>query len=272
MNISLPYEVLFVNTNEPTVVERKTQKITSSSEEAVFLQRLSNLDRGEIAILKRNSGATIGESKGAMPLFYSLLPSSERAQYDEEIFFLVATLWAWTYKEERPRPPKRPWNDFGETMRLVREDPNSSPEAVNRRISILLDSQFSALERGRPCGGELAYRLRQCVKLATSKEKGVDWLQLLQDLRWWNHPQKRVQKRWIHSYFGTRASETSPAKGDKTLVNENLKDESIRQLPSQTPTKPTASIIAKQENREEISKPNLPKKSTKTSIKRKGQV
>ncbi len=206
-----------MNSDRLVSAEKKPVKSASSHEEETFISRLVELgkvDRGAIARFKRNVSASIAESKGVMTLFYSLLPRSKGTQHDEEIFFLVATLWAMTFKEQRPPAPQRPRNDFGETMRRVRNDPSVSPEAIDRRMTILLDGEFSTLENGYPCGGELPYRVRQCVKIANSKEKGVDWPQLLRDLRRWNNPQKWVQKQWTRTYFGARPIEV-PKVDDK---------------------------------------------------------
>ncbi len=161
-----------------------------------FVSRLGELSRADLAVLKRNAGRTIAESHGAASVFFRLYPPRDRDR-DEEIFFLVATLYGLN--------PRRLTGNFGKTMRALKKS-GMAEDAADRRMSILLDSDFDLVDGFRPGGGELAYRLRQYVKLAASKEVGVDWQQLLDDLRWWGHPQKRAQKRWARSYFGTTAS------------------------------------------------------------------
>jgi CRISPR system Cascade subunit CasB len=85
-------------------------------------------------------------------------------------------------------------------MRRVKSQSNT--DSVDKRMVVLLESDFNLIDGYKPGGGELAYRLRQCVKLANSHEIGVDWLQLLKDLQSWQYPEKRVQKAWARSYFG----------------------------------------------------------------------
>ncbi len=162
------------------------------SREEEFVLKLSALDRGDLAILKRNTGNTIGESRGAIKTFYRILPMELAGKYNEEIYFMVATLYGLNkYKFS---------GDFGLTMRLVKN--KSGSDSVDKRMTILLDSDFDMVDGYQPGGGEMAYRLRQCIRLADSKEVGVDWTQLIKDLKFWTHPSKNVKKRWANSYFG----------------------------------------------------------------------
>ncbi|CAJ36457.1 type I-E CRISPR-associated protein Cse2/CasB [Methanocella arvoryzae] len=171
---------------------KEHQKSKKDEEFLANLAKMAESDRGGMAILKRNAGNTIAESRGAMKTFYSLLPYGISDSPYEEIYFLIATLYGHN--------KYRFTGDFGQTMKLVRESSNS--ESIDQRVSTLLDSEFNIVDGIKPGGGELAYRLRQCVKLASGHEIGVDWYRLLQDLKYWGYPEKRVQKRWARSYFG----------------------------------------------------------------------
>ena len=173
-----------------------------------FLGRLAGLSRGDLATLRREAGNTLGESRRALGLFYRMLPPSLASGRHEEVCFLVATLFALN---DRPHS-----GDFGTTMRDVRaargggprlEGENEGP--IDRRMRVLLDSDFERVG-GRAGGGELAYRLRQCVSLARSAEVGVDWGQLLDDLTRWDLPERRVQKRWARSYYSNQETATEP--------------------------------------------------------------
>lgn len=62
-------------------------------------------------------------------------------------------------------------------------------------MSILLDAELDA------GGGELAFRLRQTVKLLTSNEILINWPLLLVDLLEWDRFDKGVQKRWARSFY-----------------------------------------------------------------------
>lgn len=170
---------------------------SGQSKEEEFVEKLSGLSTGYRAILKRNAGNTLAESRGAIPVFYRILPYGLN-KYNEEIFFLVATLYGLN--------KYRMSGNFGLTMRRVKE---KSSESVDCRLMALLDSDFDTIDNYRPAGGELTYRLRQCVKLANSKEVGVDWVRLLKELQYWRHENKDVQKRWANSYFGYHPAEES---------------------------------------------------------------
>ena len=156
-----------------------------------FVERLSKLPRSDLAILKRSAGLTLADSRNAAGTFYRLYFGGANDR-DEEVFFLVATLYGLN--------PRGFGGDFGATMRsLVAK--GMSRDAVDRRMTMLLDSELDLIDGFRPGGGELAYRLRQCVKLAVSRDVGVNWAELLDDLRKWNHQGKRTQKKWARSYF-----------------------------------------------------------------------
>lgn len=160
--------------------------------EEYFLSRLSGLDRGELAILKRNAGNTIAESRGASTIFYRILPAGVADGRNEEVYFLIATLYGHNGFMTK--------GDLGTTMRRVKT--KSGSDSIDHRIAVLIDSDMDLIDGHKPGGGELAYRLRQSVKLANGHEVGVDWLQLLKDLERWQYPEKRVQKAWARSYFG----------------------------------------------------------------------
>jgi CRISPR system Cascade subunit CasB len=157
----------------------------------IFLESLRNLSRGERAVLKRAAGFEIAKSRGGMEVFYRILPRALTNSRNEEIYFLVATLYSLNNHALT--------GNFGLTLRKVKESTKSS--STDKRMAALLDSNFDLLDDSKPGGGELSYRLRQCVRLAASKDIGVNWRQLLQDLLLCTHPAKFVQKQWARSYF-----------------------------------------------------------------------
>jgi CRISPR type I-E-associated protein CasB/Cse2 len=170
----------------------------------VFVSRLAKLDRGDLAILRRNAGRTLAETRNAAGLFYRLLPLGV-PERDEELYFLLATLYGLN--------DHKPEKDFGATMRAVRV--KTGRESVDRRMAILLDSEFDLVDGFRPGGGEMAYRLRQCVRLAASEEVGVDWAVLLRHLLRWMSASKHVRKQWARSYYGRLPEETSDSQNTK---------------------------------------------------------
>lgn len=181
-------------------MQSTTQTKTSLSERFVgALEDLVRRDaRGDLAVLRRNAGRNLSESRGAIGLFYRLLPAS--IGYDEEIYFLLATLFPWNDKSA-------PEGNFGHSMARLRARTES--EALDRRMTILLDADFERGPEGRVRPGELGFRLRQAVKLLASQDIGVNWHQLIRDLLQWSHPERWVQKQWARAYFG-RTTDADP--------------------------------------------------------------
>lgn len=145
-----------------------------------FMERLAKLGAGERARLKRCAGQTLDETR-EVGLFYGILPN-DVPQYKENIYFLVATLYAMvenTYTN----------HDFGASLRLAQTPKNE--KGLNRRVQILLDSDET----------QLPYRLRQAVHYLKSQQVKVNWQKLLEDLLWWSSENRSVQRRWARSYF-----------------------------------------------------------------------
>lgn len=146
-----------------------------------FIHHLQELDSGERARLKRAAGRPLAEARDVLGLFYQLLPRGVPAGH-EEIYFLIATLF--------PMADAGLGGDLGASLRrarLTKADPG-----LDRRVRILLDSD----------AGQLAFRLRQVVRLIQSRRASVNWSELLKDLLYWSHPDRFVQRRWARAYFG----------------------------------------------------------------------
>ncbi len=177
-----------------------------------FVNNLKTLKRADLAVLKRNAGHTVAESRGAMGLFYRVLPQKIVGSISEDIYFLVATLYPLNRQDHD--------GDFGATMRAVKALRGKTKEndSMDRRMNALLDSEFDSAS-GRPsAGGEMTYRLRQAVKLAAAAGVGINWHQLVTDLTSWSYPDRRARKRWARSYYGEQSSkaESKPQKKEET--------------------------------------------------------
>ncbi len=145
-----------------------------------FFERLDRLDPGGRARLKRSAGKSLAESRDALGLFYSVLPFGV-PQAQEEIYFLAATLY--------PMADGGGKGDLGAALRRARQAKNM--RGLDRRVEILLDADET----------QLGFRLRQAIQLLHSNRVRVDWSRLLDDMLWWNRPERRVQRRWARSYF-----------------------------------------------------------------------
>lgn len=179
--------------------ELEKQPTKEQTLEERFINRLRDLnegDRGSMAILRRNAGLSIGESRGALGVFYRLLPMQLGVR--EEIYFLVATLYPLNTRAY-------PGENFGQSMATLRKVKDS--ESIERRMMILLDAEYDRGQMGVIRPGELGFRLRQAVRMLKSEDIGIDWVLLLNDLLRWSHPDKWVQKQWARSFFGKHVSE-----------------------------------------------------------------
>ena len=146
-----------------------------------FISRLENLDAGDRARLKRNSGKTLAEAHDVLALFYGLLPAGVPA-YQEEIYFLLATLF--------PLADGGAEHDLGASLFKARNLKNA--KGLDSRVENLLDADLT----------QLHFRLRQTIHFLHSCRVRVNWQQLLEDLLQWDHPDRYVQQRWARSYFG----------------------------------------------------------------------
>jgi CRISPR system Cascade subunit CasB len=145
-----------------------------------FFERLERLDAGGRARLKRNAGNSLAESRGALGLFYNLLPPGVPA-YQEETYFLAATLY--------PLAESGGPGNLGASLRQARTKENKN--GLDRRVEILLDADEA----------QLPFRLRQAIRFLHSSRVGVDWPRLLEDLLRWNSPRRFVQEDWARKYF-----------------------------------------------------------------------
>jgi CRISPR system Cascade subunit CasB len=63
----------------------------------------------------------------------------------------------------------------------------------------------------------LHYYVRQIVALLKSHDIPVNWNRLFEDISFWEHPERRVQKRWARSFWGsaeTNKNQESESKGE----------------------------------------------------------
>ncbi len=189
----------------------KNKSITNKERKDLFSKYLENLKVakeqrvGDLAILKRASGLTLAESRGALGIFYRYLPPQLSRSINEEIYFLIATLYGLNDFQFT--------GSFGKTMREVFY--KSGSDSIQKRFIALLDSRFDLIDTYLPGGGEVAYRIRQCIRLASSNNIGVDWLQLLKDLVYWTHEEKFIQKKWAQDFFSKNELNESSEKIDK---------------------------------------------------------
>jgi len=181
-----------VTTEIPGVVDEFVKSLEA-------LARPDGRGRADMARLKRCAGRSLAECPEIFTLFYHLLPPPVRGRdFDEETYFLVATLF--------PCAPGRWTGDFGASMAKLKAEVGEHHEGIDRRMAVLLD-----------CGrSDLPFRLRQFVRLLASKDVPVDWRALLHQIRRWDSPRRLTQKAWARSYFGGRSAATASTPEEET--------------------------------------------------------
>ena len=149
-----------------------------------FCQHLAQLDAGDKARLKRNAGRTLAESRHVMGIFFNRLLPYGLSKRQEEVYFLVATLY-----------PLNPEGNGSGSLGTALRQARGESESLDRRVEILLDADAS----------HLPFRLRQAVKFLYSKRVPVCWSTLLYHLLAWNSEKRWVQEKWARDYFvGTK--------------------------------------------------------------------
>jgi len=144
-----------------------------------FCQKLTQLDAGAKARLKRNAGRTLAESRQVMGLFLNRLLPYGTPRYQQETYFLVATLYPLD-------PAAGGSGSLGAALRRAKES-----DSLDRRFEVLLDADEA----------QLPFRLRQMVRFLYSKRVPVHWPLLLRHLLAWKSEKRWVQERWARDYF-----------------------------------------------------------------------
>lgn len=155
-----------------------------------YLQELADKeDRAALAALRRSLGKSPGEAAETHRYVLRFNPEP----WEESAYYLVAGLFAlhpesWPHKEGDKR-----LTNLGASFAWMKAKPEaSSDSSIERRFVALLDCHAD----------DLADHLRHAVSLLKAKEIPVDWLQLLRDLRRWNHEERFVQRGWARAFWG----------------------------------------------------------------------
>ena len=153
-----------------------------------FCGSLRGLKKGETARLKRAVGKTLPEASGAAQLlFYSLLPEGVE-RYEEETYFLLATLYPLAEASNTPA-------SLGAALRHLRPASDDAAKGFDRRVRRLLEADIA----------RLPFLVRQTVRLLADRKQRIHWPILLKDLLHWDSEKRFVQMRWARDYWATTA-------------------------------------------------------------------
>jgi CRISPR system Cascade subunit CasB len=139
-------------------------------------------DRAMLAELRRGLGREPGEAPGMFPYIMPFVPETAYGHYEANLY-LLASLFAL-------HPVSARSGNIGTHLKAL-ADSADNHEATTRRFVQLLNQHRDAL----------VTPLRQHISLLKAHDVGVNWHRLLYDLRYWDHPERFVQKQWAAAYW-----------------------------------------------------------------------
>lgn len=152
------------------------------------LQRLVDReDRGALAALRRGLGKEPGTVAEMHPLVLPWVPA-DASDWQANRWYLVASLFAVHQRNVRPAEGRS--RNLGWSFAQLRQKTDSA--SVERRFVAMLNGDAE----------DLPQHLRHAVSLLGSHEVGIDFAQLLRDLRYWDADSRRVQRNWARSFWG----------------------------------------------------------------------
>ncbi|NMD15041.1 MAG: type I-E CRISPR-associated protein Cse2/CasB [Caldisericales bacterium] len=170
---------------------------------SAFVESLEYLveksDRAGLATLRKGLGKEPGTVTEMYKYVYSRIPGQTNL-FDEKIYFLIASLFA-LWHQGKQKLEKDFEGDFGKTFNQINK--NSKSESIEKRFTAIINSHFD----------DLPNHLRHAVSLAKSKDVPINWSFLLEDLKWWNNDDKRVQRKWMKSFLQEEKTELSQTEG-----------------------------------------------------------
>lgn len=162
-----------------------------------FIRYLENIviheDLGLLAALRRGLGKAPGTSVEMHP-YVAVFPIRCKTRWEEDVHYLVATLFATWYQGKNTivrDPPRNLGASFGILAQQVQS------ESIEKRFVALLNSHPE----------DLPVHLRHAISLLRSKEVPIDWRQLLRDMIHWDHEDRFVQRAWAKAFWASTPTE-----------------------------------------------------------------
>lgn len=145
----------------------------------------SQENRAALAMLRRGLGKQPGE---AMEVYRYIgnFAANAKGKMHEEALHTVATLFGF-YPSPNREGDKYDSNLGVSVSELAAK---SNRESVQKRFVALLDAHSD----------DLPNHLRQMIGLLKANDVRINWLQLLNDLNWWDSDGREVQRRWAKSF------------------------------------------------------------------------
>ena len=163
-----------------------------SSRDERFISALEHLvtndDRAALAALRRGLGQRPGET---MELYPYVVPYVQGLRYtsDENAYYIIASLVGLYPTPSWQRSDGKQLTNLGASLALLKDD---SGDSLEKRFVALLNAHAD----------DLPEHLRQAISLLKSKDKPVNWLRLLRDIKQWDREDRRVQRLWAKGFWG----------------------------------------------------------------------
>ena len=185
--------------------------VQRSSRDERFISALQHLvtndDRAALAALRRGLGQRPGET---MELYPYVVPYTQGLQYtsDENAYYIIASLVGLYPTPGWQRSDGKQLTNLGASLALLKDD---SGDSLERRFVALLNAHADYLPE----------HLRQAVSLLKSKDKPVNWLRLLRDLKQWDREDRRVQRLWAKGFWREAVEDDESATQSDDMAVEN---------------------------------------------------
>lgn len=155
--------------------------------------------RGALGDLRRGLTGQPGTTPAMFPYIASWVPEKARNRWEEKVYYLVASLFAYYQSGAAGGKGLRTeTGNLGQHCRVLQQKENQS-DSFERRFTSLLNAHPDDLQ---------AF-LRQVISVLKSKDISINWHQLFQDLLYWNSDSKYIQRQWANSYWAYKTEENS---------------------------------------------------------------
>ena len=169
--------------------------------------------------------------------------TTQHEQYEWQVscYYYIAALFAYYHKRRswhHASELKKSERNFGGSLRRLNDElsKNNKTEKEDNKVdrSKSLEKRSTALLMSRR--SDLPERLRRAVALLKAAEIPIDWVQLLEDLKWWDegtshrsssNPIPSVQRRWANTFWrvtpfdaGKKATDEASAATQPTQTKE----------------------------------------------------
>lgn len=150
-----------------------------------YLEKLrDDNNRGTLASLRRGLGKNPGSVSSMYPHVVPWI-RNDADDWEESIYYMIASFFAF-------HPLRGGYGNVGDVFYEIKRKSGNS-ESIEQRFVALLNCNFE----------DLHMHLRHAISLAKSKDIAIDWSTLMKDLKYWNNPERFVQKNWAKSFWGS---------------------------------------------------------------------